>query len=668
MYNLLSPEFYVFFLVFLVGVFFSWFIPGWLALSHIQALQKRKHELLVLLLATPVGMSLWGFQAYIFGYLNLRFLTYVYLIICTYLFWKQNKANILLPIQKIIQFIKKQPVWLSALILLCSFIQIYSHFGSGLMSELGLPFYFVNSVDGVLHLAYIQEISQSFPPQEPGAIGLPLQNYHYWSDLVQGELIRIWKLPTIHVFFQYAPVLIATLTTVLFLKFISFVGGSRKAQLVGLFLLTFGGDAAYILTQILHGNWGADVSSLDSGVTFYFNIPQVYARFVFIAILFLLAKWWKQRTLKLTILLALLIASLFGFKVYYALYTVFGFCFVIGIELIQTLLKNMKTKNLVTALQKTITQSKLSLALVIFTALTALSIYLPVNSGAGGLTYSFFEWPHLLLSADNINYNDWFLRMQVYKAAGNTRNIIIFNLWAVFLTFVAVYGTRMLGMIPTLKTKNEHLKKLLLFFIPANMLFILLGLFTLQTSGGLNIFNFLIVPIFSFNLFTALHFEKIKNKIFLVPVIIVFIILSVPRSITQLDLFYRRYSTQRPDALITNDELEAYTYLRNLDSAVVQKSLDELYNYQTMYVAFMSGHPTYIGGISMLESHNQPTQERYDQVHEAFTHYDAGKRMKLLKEYGITHVLIPTEEYSVPSKWPGEPVVSNKTWTLLPIN
>ncbi|GIK84012.1 MAG: hypothetical protein BroJett025_06340 [Patescibacteria group bacterium] len=625
---------------------------------------KFKTVSLRFLLALPTGLALWGIQGYLLGYAHVRFLTLIYIIVFTVLFWREQKSKRFDDFKKIWVEIKKQPWWLFVLVAVSSFLQIFSHVGSGLMTATGLPFYFVNSVDGVMHLSYIQELVKNFPPQEPGAVGLPLINYHYWSDLVQAELIRVWQLPTIHVFFQYAPIVISTWTTVLFLRLISYLGGSRKTQLVALLLLTFGADAAYLITQVLHGHWGPNVSSLDSGVTFYFNIPQVYARFVFLASIFLLTKWWKERSFKTGVLVTLLIASLFGFKVYYALYAVFGFCFVVGLEIILHFISNLKKKSVVTALITTMQNSKFSLLLVGILAAISLAIYLPVNKAAGGLTYSFFEWPHLLLSAVNIDYIDWFLRMQVYKAYDNTRNIIIFNLWAAFLTFVAVYGTRMFGMLPLFKTKNEHMKKLFLFFIPTNILFVLLGLLTLQTSGGLNIFNFLIVPILAFNIFVAFNLSQLKTKIF-VPFIVVFALLTIPRSLIQLNLFYERYSTSQADAVISPNELEAFTYLRNQEAATVQTSMENYYNYQTPYISFMSGQPTYIGGVSMLESHNQPTKERVAEIKEALTQSDSNLKADLLRSLGITYFIVPTSEYQKPNTWLVEKVFENETITIV---
>ena len=661
MFGLFDLELYIHFFIFLVAIFFSWFIPGWVALQVV----KIKDIVLRFLLALPVGLALWGVQGYVFGYTQTRFLTIIYLLCFAFIFFKEQISNKYKEYTTLLKRLKQKSWFWIPLIILSAFLQIFGHIGSGLYTaQQGLSFYFVNSVDGVLHLSYIQELVHNFPPQEPGAVGLALVNYHYWSDLVQAELIRIWHIPITHLFFQYAPILISIWTILLILKLISSLGGSQKAQIVALFLFTFGGDAAYLLTQLLHQSWGSDVSSLDSGVTFYFNIPQVYARFVFIAALFLLKEWWNKTSLKTGILLALLIASLFGFKVYYALYTIIGFLSITAFTTLVKFKQELNKANFSTALQHGIRDLKKPIIFITLLTLFSLLVYLPVNKAAGGLTYSFFEWPHLLLSADNIGFDDWFLRMQVYKAYDNTRNIIIFNLLAVALTFIAVYGTRMIGMLPLFKVKNEYLKKLLIFFIPVNIVFILLGLLTLQTSGGLNIFNFLIVPIFSFNLIAALNLDKLKTKFF-IPVFLLFAVVTVPRSFLQLNLFYERYSQSKADAVLTQDELAGFSFLRTQTNAVVQKSLSDHYNFQTPYVAFMSGHSTYISGISMLNSHNQPTENRINALDNALTQTDVNLKINLLKELGITHFILETEEFNQSNTWFIEPVFQNETITIV---
>jgi len=663
-FGLADVQLYSYFIVFIVAVFFSWFIPGWLLLS----LTKLKSELLKFLLAFPVGLVAWGLQGYFFGYGQARFLTYAYILIAGLIFfilcWKKcaHRFSIL------VGEMRSVPVWIYLMVVLSSLLQVYGHIGSGLATPAGVEFYFVNSVDGMMHLGYIQSLIQQFPPSEPGAVGLPLVNYHYWSDLVMADLARVWQLPVSHLFFQYIPLLLAVLTTSLFIALIKLLKGGSKAVIVGIFLLTVGSDATYLITQVLHGNWGENVASLDSGVSFYFNMPQVFARTIFTAVLILLIEWRRTRHLLTGLLVVISISSLFGFKVYYALYSTVGFIFVILFQWVETLRIAKRTLDWKSALVQALRHEFWSFILVVLLAVLSLSIYLPTNQGAGGIRYSFFEWPHLLLSADNIKYDDWFLRMQVYEAAGNTRNIIIYNLFAVALTAVAVYGTRLVGIIPLFRLKSKTWQMLAVFLLPTNLLFIILGLFTLQTSGGLNIYNFLIVPIVSFNLFAAFNLSKLGTKLF-VPVFVAFLLMTSPRSIMQLQSYLARYSAHKPDFTVSTTELAALNFVKQTApvSAVVQ--LIPLSNQErlTPYVAYFTQRSSYIAGVEMLKSHNQPTADRIDQLTFALNKKQVTEKIEAFRSLGITYLLVPSDQLvplgldSIPS------VYQNSSTTVIAI-
>ncbi len=658
-------QLYFYFLVFAVAVLFSWFIPGWLVVSK----TKIEHIGLKFLLAFPVGLALWGVQAYIFGYAQLRWMSFVYIVICAVLFYRAMVHTRFKEFVLLKSFILKQPFWLWLIIAMSVFIQVLGHIGSGFRTDTGVAFYFVNSVDGMMHLGYIQSMIGQFPPVEPGAVHLPLVNYHYWSDLVLADLARVWRLPVAHLFFQYAPLLLAFLTTTLFISLIKLLGGGVKTIIVGIFLITFGSDAAYLITQVLHGSWGQNVSSLDSGVSFYFNIPQVFARTIFVAVMILLVTWHRTRHMLTGVVLMILIATLFGFKVYYALYAVTGLACVIVFQLISALRNQLKSSSWRAGIVTVLRSQWPSFALFLLLAVISLSIYLPTNRAAGGLRYSFFEWPHLLLSADNIKYEDWFLRMQVYEAAGNTRNIVIYNLFAVFLTGVAVYGTRMIGLIPFFKLKTDAWRVMAVFLIPANILFVLLGLFTLQTSGGLNIYNFLIVPIVAFNLFAAFNVSMLSKKFF-IPLFIVFVLVTLPRGVMQLSSYLDRYRSQKADFIVQTAELEALTFIKNSTdpTAVVQLVPMSDQERLTPYIAYFSERRSYIAGIEMLKSHNQPTADRLATLTSALAIELPSSKISELQRMGITHLVVPTDKLETLGLGLEVPVFQNSSTTVLRIS
>lgn len=633
-------QLYAYGILFLVASFFTWFVPGWVMLG----LVSWKQVALKAVLALPVGLALFGLQGYVFGYLGLRWLSFVFVALFAVRFFSEqhrSKWEEFLALGKILRSV---PVWLVLAIAASAFFQIFAQVSSGLRVPEGIAFYFVNTADGIMHLSYIQELIQRFPPQEPGAIGQPLLNYHYWSDLVMADLIRLWPLPIMHVFFQYVPILLAAWTMLLVVALIRYLGGKSKTIMVALFLFAFGGDAAYLITLVLHGTWAEKMASLDSGITFFFNTPQAFARLIFLGAVLLLLEFWKKHSWKIGLLACLAIASLFGFKVYYAIYAVLGFCVLVTFEFCQAFWQYARKHMLFSAVRYTFVQQKIPILLVGILAALSLSIYLPTNSGAGGLRYSFFEWPRRFLSAENIDYADWFLRMQVYEAAGNTRNIVIFNLWALFLTFVAVYGTRMLGMIPLFAARGNEWRRFLVLILPVNLLFLCLGLLTLQTSGGLNVFNFLIVPIVSFNILAAFSLAQLPTKIF-IPVFALFILLTLPRSGMQFWDYAGRYARAKSDLIITNDDLAAFEYLQRAtpSTAVVQGLVTDPQNRLSLYIPFFSNRDSYIAGITMLNSHNQPTEERITHLSGAFSEALPTQQATALRELGIDYLYIQRE-------------------------
>lgn len=640
-YGLSDLAFYGYFIVFGIAILFSWIVPGWVVLTHV----KFAHSLTRLLVSIPLGMVLWGLQGYFLGYLGLRFLSIGFVGLFALVFWWQNHQHFSQLIQLFFERIKKLPLWLLVTVLASSFLQIFGHIGSGLRSAKGVWFYFVNAADGVLHLSYIQHISQTFPPEEPGAVGMPLVNYHYWTDLVMADLARVWHVPVAQLFFQYLPVLVAVASTLLFIKVLKTLGGNQKVIALGLFLFTLGGDLAYLITKILHGHWGHEVSALDSGVSFFFNFPQALARLVFLGALLLLIEWRRSKRWQVGFVMAIMLATLFGFKIYYGLYAVLGLGFLLSAESFLALIKNAKNHSFSKAVWQTVKAQLSALGIVTVLGIVALSIYVPVNKNAGGLYYSFFAWPLLLLGTVNLNIEIWWLRMQVYVAAQNQLAIFALHIFAVCITFLAVYGTRMIGMVPLFKPKGLAWQTLLFFFLPTNLVFILLGLFALQTSGGLNIFNFLIVPILSFIIIAAFNLSHVPTKIFL-PVAVLFCVFTFPKSYFQLSEYWDRYQRHDGDHFITTAELEGFAYLRAHTplTAVVQTPLSNQQDQLTPYMSFMTNRSSYLAGINMLESHSQPTTERLQKVTAAFGVVGVEQKNQALAKLGITYLALTPQE------------------------
>ncbi|PJE63790.1 hypothetical protein COU89_01425 [Candidatus Roizmanbacteria bacterium CG10_big_fil_rev_8_21_14_0_10_45_7] len=637
-YSLTDSLFWLLGLVSWLVVVVSCFIPGWLVLQK----AKIDSALTRSLGAWGVGIALWAGQGFIFGYLHLRWLSYAYLgaaIVLAIL----NRSEFFKTTHAALAELGKLPKVVLAAIAGSVFFQIYGHIGSGLLTEKGIGYYFVNSADGMLHLGYIQSMIGTFPPIEPGLAGTQLVNYHYWGDLFMAELARVWLLPVNHLFFHYLPPILLILITLSFVQLLKQFSNKTATLLISLFLLTFGADAAFIFAQYFKHTWGASVPALDTGLNFIFNMPQVFGRLLLIVNLLFLTQWLKNRQAILLFIIAGLGASMVGFKIYYGIYFTIGFGF-LSLFLVwqQLVVEWSQNQSWLNRIFKTFTSQQsvlLSWLLLIFLATI---IYLPANRSAGGLLFVPLAWTKVFFSPDHYDYRDWWLRMQVYEAAHSLKNMTIYNTIAVAITLISVYGIRLLGLLPTKNIFHKLPTALLFFLIPTNFIFIIIGMLFFQSSGGLNIYNFLITPILSMIIFSSIIIGEVKDRFYKIILILLIVIFSLPRSIIQLKQYYSEFYSQHPTELISTDELELLTFIKNNvpPQAVIQADSRNQYDQLTPYVAFFADRPTYLGGQALLSTRNLDIAVRSNIVEQLFNQSDLTKIANQMREHQISYLYV----------------------------
>lgn len=633
MYSINDLNFWISFVVFFVAIFFSFYLPGLQFIKFID----RKISLRNIVLSYCTGFVMWTVQGYIFAFLNIRWATYLYLLLVLLLSYydleKIKNDQIYL-----IQRIKKNKI-ISFSILFGMILQSLLMFGSGFLTKEGISFLGSNEVDGVMHLSYIQSMITKFPPIEPGAYHQPLRNYHYWIDLNIAELARIWRIPVIHIFFQFLPIFISIITGISTFLLMRIWTKSKKAGLWALFFLYFGGDGAYLFMLYFQKKFGFYTPAIDNGITQFLNMPHAAAKMIFIVSLIPFFYWIKTKQKKWGILTVFLFSSLVGFKIYFGIFAGLGLGFVVAGKVFFAIYKNKNYKERISSIRK----EYFSFAILILFLLTALAIYLPSNSSSGGLLYYPLEWPKLFLGENNLNVREWWLRMQVYEEAHNLRNIIIYDAWAILVTLVCVHGTRILGIIPHKKLYKllgwEHI----LFFMPGIVVFHFLGLFTLQAAGSFNVFNFFVVSTVIMSFFSAYLMYELssKNKLWSNVLVILVVILTLPRPIYEI---YSATSSiiKNNGAKISKSELDAASYIRqNTETnAVIQTHPQNVLDSRTPYISFLTNRQTYLTGITMIESHGQKIKPLEDELKYLFSLNDPTEFLKRAKLDNINYIYL----------------------------
>lgn len=640
METILSLPFWIQVLAFVSIVGGLFFAPGFFILSRLKLTGQK---LLTLASAPAIGMVLWGAQGYVFGYAHIRWGTYIYVGLIG--------ALLLLRRSEIIAFWnsawrkKKIDVSIVLIIVIGVIAQCFQMFGSGLLYKDGIRFFRINAYDGVYHLNLIQSITRQFPPIEPGAVGLPVLNYHYWSDLVLAEIVRIFGIPSSVLFFQLFPIFVSVWTGIALVSLMRMFPSIRSNAIKFALILTyFAGDLGFVLSYYLHRTWSVNIPVIDNGVTQFLNMPHTVAKMLFLATVPLFILFLRKRSLPVGVLSMLLSAALFGFKIYFGIYMAVG----ILCSFIYTFLEGIVVK------RKFVVGKEFILG-ILFLCLVA-AIYLPVNVHAGGLTYVPLAWPRLMLAPDKLDYTDWNYRHAIYEMYKNVKGLIYLDVVAIIFCLLAIHGTRILGFFLSRKTVMTLGTRWIVFFYPATLLFTFLGFYTLQQSGGFNVFNFLAVSMTFLAISGGLLLDEIWGRWSILgkAIVIGVLLLSVQRSVIETTKMVEEYHTNIDTKTIPKDEISALTYLReHTPSGAIVQSDPDMYDYP---IAYLSNRDTYYTAGDVLITHNQPTKEREMKVKSMIRSPSLNQFISEMESLKITYIIVhksPTQLFG----WAGSPGV-----------
>ncbi|HEX9817779.1 MAG TPA: hypothetical protein VGA89_02720 [Patescibacteria group bacterium] len=533
-----------------------------------------------------------------------------------------------------------------------SLLQLLAVFGSGFASPQGVAFYWLNAFDGMLHLSFIEELVKNFPPIQPGAWPLPITNYHYWSNLSLAELVRIWKLPISHLYFQYLPTLMAPLLGGAIFVLVKQWTKSSLAAVWAIFLHYFAGDMMYVFLWWWHHTWGGHTLTIDNGIIQFLNMPQTFAKLILIGGLLLFDAWQKSKD-KLTGWLAgLVLAVTVGFKVYFGLLVALGFSSFVFSKLVADWRKYyLKLKSLA-SLPKAIINNRQELAVLLGVGVLSALIFFPVNSQAGGLFWAPLDWPKLLLSQGKLEWNEWWLRLQVYQAANNVRALVVWYALALGIFMLAVYGSRLVGFLYPRRMAKTIGWHNFWFLYPGTIIFTFIGLNYLQVSGGHNVFNFFVIALHVLTLFTAIILSWLPKNWLGKFLGLSFIILTIPRVLLTSWFYLSRYYQHVEAETVSTAELEAFDFLTNQSVKLVQTHPGNFLDNYAPMVYFFTNQYSYFGGRGVLSSHNQPIQDRANLVRQLFTTENPYQAEALMKQAGISHLIYQVERADQVQRFP----------------
>ncbi len=616
MTTFLLPSFWLFFLYFFVTVFLAFYIPGNFFLKKLNLTPFQK-----IILSTVTGIALWGWQGFVFGFLGIRWMTYIYLFIFLILWIKSGEIKRIPGAFKKIK-IKQLDFLLLALILVGTLLQLTSVFFVGITTTNGISFC-CTPPDSLYHIALTNELIKQVPPSEPGMAGVIVHNYHYMSNLVSADLIRVFNLPLISTQYQYLTLLLSLLLGLAPVAFGQLLKMKKSFLRFLVFFIYFSGDITFVLTFLNKGGFNFNVPTLENSLWLWVSPPRVFAAVVFFAGMSLLYLWIREKKFILGILTAFVFASLVSFKIYDGIFMASG----VAALFIYFLIKR---------------QFRMIIPLLL-TGILSLILYLPVNANSGGLVFTGGWRFENFISQPHLNLVHFEMAREIYASHHNWFGVARFEIFFALLYIIFVFGTLLFGIFQTRKSLAYFPREINIFLIPAIIISTILGFFFIQTSGGANSSQFLITTEIVGSIYTALAcgywIDKLNNTLKYIAIVIV-VLLTIPRVLDTAHVYISQIYANTPNIFVDTKQLQALTYIKNnspknaviladnlkrpqvfvYDKKLQKRIAIPVYDPRTWtgnfsyYLSFLSDRSLYIDGDantnSIVQSHGVNTDKR----------------------------------------------------------
>jgi hypothetical protein len=523
---------------FVIAILFAFFIPGNLLVKNFKLSRIANFSSSIIL-----GLCIWALQGFILGYLNLRFLTYLYLVIMLIAWLKLNpplltKVKNFRPKTKLM----KENALIIGIFLIGVSLQILMVIGNAIPVKEGLMFC-CGGADALYHGALAKELATNFPPNEPGIANYTLKNYHFLSNLVVAELVRIFKLPLLASEYLFIPILMSILFGLSAYTLATILKLGKNFTIFFLFLVFFFSDIFYILTLITNKKLIFNVETIETSLSLWVSYTRYFGVVIFFQALSFLILWLKNRTVKFLIPLLLTGGLLIGFKVY------IGLLFLAGAGALMLYFIFKKEFN-----------SFLSILLLF--ALSAF-VYLPVSSSSGGLVFTGFWKTRDFIVNPNLNLMHLELARRIFEQAGNSKKYFFDLLFfAIFIIFS--FGILLTSFLNPPKNLRRLPKELHIFLIASFISTFIIAMFFIQKTGGANSSQFLISVFLIGAIYSALFLDYLfdKKKWIFKILVVTLLLITIPKT---THIVLTKLETIRPNHLntVTTNNLKAYNYIND---------------------------------------------------------------------------------------------------------
>jgi hypothetical protein len=602
--------------LFLAAAFLAFYVPGRVVLGE-QGKLSRVGSFAVSII---LGLVLWGWQGYLFGFLNLRWLSYPYLALFLWLFIKQKYLSFYIPKVKFSNI-----DWITILMSIVGITgQAFQFVRNGQILPQGLFISYNNAVDHIWHATVTEELVRRFPPNEPGMYGILLTNYHFWFHLVTAEIIRVFHLPLFQTQFIGMYTLGSILLALLAYSLATAIYKSKLFLRLVIFFLFFSGDAAGWVMLLLHHNFAFRLEGLFENATTFMDAPgRGFAVIIALAGVYILFRYKDKLSWRMIAISGLLFGSLAMFKIYIGIPFMLGLCF---LSVINGLRRNFST-----------------LWTFIIAGIFSAIQFLPFNTSSGGLVFLPFEIPREFIAQKALALGFIDQRWTIYLAHHNYFRLAEYGILMTMAYLTAQFGIKLLGLSPLKKTRRVLGSNFYLFLVAIVIFSFILGLFFYQKVGGANIWEFFMAasPVLAIMVSLNIALYLPKSRLFTYLIIFAIIGFSIPRWIDSVNNYFQIDYLSGFHG-ISNSELASYAYLKAntaKDANILFVDSSNIYPASSL-VSIFTERNLFLSGTGVSQITTPQIAKRIKDVKTIKTSLNAQKVEDILKRDNINYIYV----------------------------
>lgn len=529
-------------------------LPGYLLAKRI--FKRDMPILLRLFISVAVGFVMLTLLFYVTSLFKIKPLIFVYLAVSLFFFIRIKPLSAILKIfNSIMNGMKGRfNLILILVILIGTTFQVIPTFKSGLNFGYGMGFWGPNTHDGVWHMALINQLIRSVPPENPIYSGAALKNYHFFYDILVAVTNYLSGIPVVDLLFRFYPIMFSLMLGVgsyyLLMRLFENRIGKKQAQIatfLSLYFIYFAGSFGWIVEFLRERHFGGESAFwVNQAVSFNLNPPFAVSLVIVIVlfhILFNLSNFLRIRSIILAVLIA---GSLIGFKSYGAVLVLTSILFV------------------------GLVKKQFSYLLIFIGALLISTLIFLPNFEVTSSLVLFVPFWFIHSMVDSPDRVGW-IRLTLAREAGfETNNWFKFISAEVLSLIIFIFGNlgvRIVSLFSLIKIKSiVKDEKLIFIFIFAFLSFLIPILF-IQSGNPWNTIQFSYYGLYISALVSGVVLLKVLKlpKYISVPVISIILLLAPINSVVTANGYFGR----NPHAFISVKEIQGLQFLSNQQDGVV---------------------------------------------------------------------------------------------------